>query len=120
MAEQEKVPLDPETAAEVLGRLKKLEARVAELNDKLSKVHITEEEWKVFYKVSSALAERAGIAMCAPTGCPPFGVPVFACIVVPACTRCSFLWMTACVLPACEKGDGTKPGPDFSGFGGFS
>jgi hypothetical protein len=36
---------------------KSLEARVAELEDKLSQVHITEDEMKAFQKVSSLLAQ---------------------------------------------------------------
>lgn len=46
---------------------KTLEARVAELEDKLSKVHITEDELKAFHKVSALLGGAAA------TGAPPAG-----------------------------------------------
>ena len=38
---------------------KSLEMRVAELEDKLSKQHITEEEWKTYQKVASSLGGQA-------------------------------------------------------------
>lgn len=38
---------------------KTLEMRVAELEDKLSKIHITEEELKTYHKVSNLLAGQA-------------------------------------------------------------
>ncbi len=43
---------------------KSLEARVAELEDRLSKVHITEDEMKAYHKVSSLLA-TGGVAAAA-------------------------------------------------------
>jgi hypothetical protein len=50
---------------------KSLEMRVAELEDKLAKVHITEEEMKAFHKVSSALGANpsAGCVVNCASGC---------------------------------------------------
>jgi hypothetical protein len=42
---------------------KSLEMRVAELEDKLSKVHITEEEMKAYQKVSSLIGQQAQPAL---------------------------------------------------------
>jgi len=41
------------------GQPKTLEMRVAELEDKLSKVHITEDEMKAYQKVSSLVGQQA-------------------------------------------------------------
>jgi len=41
---------------------KSLEMRVAELEDKLSKVHITEEEMKAYQKVSSLMGGGGGVS----------------------------------------------------------
>jgi Arc/MetJ-type ribon-helix-helix transcriptional regulator len=38
-----------------------LRAKVVELEAKLSKVHVTDEEWKTYWKVSSLLAGQAGL-----------------------------------------------------------
>jgi hypothetical protein len=48
------------------GQPKTLEMRVAALEDKLAKVHITEEELQAFHKVSALLgAHPAAMAQCA-------------------------------------------------------
>jgi hypothetical protein len=49
---------------------KTLEMRVAELEDKLSKIHITEEELKAYQKVSSLLGQGT-TGLIAGTGLPP-------------------------------------------------
>ena len=48
---------------------KSLEMRVAELEDKLSKVHITEEEMKAYQKVSSLMGGGGGISPSPQAGC---------------------------------------------------
>ena len=48
---------------------KSLEMRVAELEDKLSKVHITEEEMKAYQKVSSLMGGGAGGGISPQSGC---------------------------------------------------
>jgi hypothetical protein len=97
-------------------KLKKLEGRVAELEDKIRKLTVTEEEWKTFLKVSSVLTGQGGLPASA-MGCG--GVPqVFVgYAVLPACTRPCFLWMTACVVSACRPAGAGKPGDDFGDLG---
>lgn len=70
---------------------KSLEMRVAELEDKLSKIYITEEEWKAYQKVVSL---RGCIALC----CWPVHWP--------------------CGAPY-AKTEGGGAGPTGSGFGTF-
>lgn len=41
------------------GQSKTLEMRVAELEDKLSKIHITEDEMKAYQKVSALIGQQA-------------------------------------------------------------
>jgi hypothetical protein len=95
-----------------------LEARVAELNDKLSKLCITEEEWKAYQKVNSVLAGTAGLPPSAHERCPVIIVPLDR---HGNCGWCSYVWLASCAVPSCGKGDGgTKSGPDFSGLGGSS
>jgi uncharacterized protein YgbK (DUF1537 family) len=50
------------------GQSKTLEMRVAELEDKLSKIHITEDEMKAYQKVSGLLGQSAQPAL-SPTVC---------------------------------------------------
>jgi hypothetical protein len=52
---------------------KSLEMRVAELEDKLSKIHITEDEMKAFHKVSSLLGGGASAAPISPGANPAAG-----------------------------------------------
>jgi hypothetical protein len=58
---------------------KTLEMRVAELEDKLSKIHITEEEMKAYHKVSSLLAGQP-MAEAAPASAAPQLSPI-VCII---------------------------------------
>jgi hypothetical protein len=121
MAKQPNDPAGP--AAQPAGgddRIAKLEARITELTDKLSKLTITEDEWKTYQKVNAVLAGTAGLPPNARAGFLPVVTSAFFCSVSPACTRPCFLWMLACVLPPGPKGDGTNPGPDFSGLGSGS
>ena len=50
---------------------KTLEIRVAELEDKLSKVHITEEEMKTYNKVASLMGSQAALPPCSIAAAPP-------------------------------------------------
>ena len=118
MADDATGPAEAPKPEDVLGRIKQLEARVAELHDKLSKLHITEEEWKAYQKVNSVLAGYAGVPQDVAgggAGPPPPGVTPIG--VRQNCVRCFALWIAACVLPACFTGGGTNPGPDFGGLG---
>lgn len=109
---------------------KSLEMRVAELEDKLSKVHITEEEMKAYQKVSALIggggggggvSPRAGCILDCVGGC------INECAIVRACT------IRACTIRACTiirqctfecggecapGGGGLLGGGGFGGFGG--
>jgi hypothetical protein len=66
---------------------KTLEMRVAELEDKISKVHITEDEMRTFQKVSAALGPGAGTALqCAVAQC-----------IVQQCLQC----IHQCIIQQC-------------------
>ncbi len=105
---------------------KTLEMRVAELEDKLSKVHITEEEMKAYQKVSALIggggtggvSPRAGCVLDCTTGCIN-ECAIRACTIVRNCT------VRACTIRACtfECGGNCDPGGGGliggGGFGGF-
>lgn len=55
LGEKEETMADESTS----GQPKTLEMRVAELEDKLSKIHITEDEMKAYQKVSSLVGQQA-------------------------------------------------------------
>lgn len=96
-----------------------LEMRVAALEDKLSKVHITEEEMKTYQKVASLLGGGVPAAGSAPAlspqicnisrtpiwNCWRFRTPIFVCEC--QCGPCN---------PESSSGGGFGGG--FSGFGG--
>ena len=94
---------------------KTLEMRVAELEDRLSKLHVTEDELKAYHKVSSLVnqnAPQAGCIVDCSHGC------INECM-IRACT------IRACTIRACtyECGGGCAPGGGGGfgggGFGGF-
>jgi hypothetical protein len=105
---------------------KTLEMRVAELEDKLSKIHITEDELKAYHKVSSLLggggggiSPRAGCILDC-NGCIN-ECAIRACTIVRSCT------IRACTIRACTYecggecapgGGGLLGGGGFGGFGG--
>jgi hypothetical protein len=105
---------------------KTLEMRVAELEDKLSKVHITEEEMKAFHKVSALMggagaaggvSPQAGCVLDCSGGC------ISECA-IRACTIRNCTIVRFCtILRSCtfECGGGCAPGGGFGGggFGGF-
>jgi hypothetical protein len=117
MPDEKKGSPDPKKQADLLGRIEKLEARVAELNDKLSKFQFTEEEWKAYEKINSALAHAASTCGGAGEGGTPIAIPFLSFGLAKPCVRCSFQLMTACVLTAFQQGEGTKPGVEFDEFG---
>src|SRR6185369_3195577 len=98
---------------------KSLEMRVAELEDKLSKLHITEDEMKAYQKVSSLLGQGGGGGISPRAGC------VLDCNIVGNCiNECS---IRACTIRACTSeclaecsggGGGMIGGGGFGGFGG--
>jgi hypothetical protein len=93
MAEQGK-PEQPKT----------LEMRVAELEDKLSKVHITEEEMKAYHKVASLMGAQ-GVSSQIPQVCVTncFRCIIYRCIIHPVCT-CIFECSCGPCLPTTGSG----------------
>jgi hypothetical protein len=108
------------------GKEKTLEMRVAELEDKLAKVHITEEEMKAYQKVSAILggggggvSPRAGCILDCVGGC------INECA-IRACTIRACTIRACCIIRACtyECGGNCDPGGGGGligggGFGGF-
>ena len=99
---------------------KSLEMRVAELEDKLSKVHITEDEMKAYQKVSSLIggggAPNAGCVLDCVGGCIN-ECAIRACTVIRSCTIRACTIIRACTY---ECGGGCAPGGGgFSGGSGF-
>jgi hypothetical protein len=100
-----------------------LEMRVAELEDKLSKIHITEEEMKAYHKVSSLLGSSASAGGTVSAGC------VLDCVggcinecAIRACTirQCTIARFCT-IIRACtfECGGGCAPGGGGFSGGGF-
>ena len=107
---------------------KTLEMRVAELEDKLSKIHITEDEMKAYQKVSGLLGTAAPaaapcIAAHAAAPCIAAQAPAAACIASEGLNFASGCW-TECWAPIrqCIRQCWIfQPGGPFrSGGGGFS
>jgi hypothetical protein len=98
------------------GQPKSLEMRVAELEDKLAKVHVTEEEMKAYHKVSSALGAKGG------AGIPQVCV-IAQCIIRPSCTiyHCIIYPCIQCINECgggCIAGSGGATGGGFGTLGG--
>ena len=99
------------------GKEKTLEMRVAELEDKLAKLNITEEEMKAYQKVSSMLGE--GAAAAAP-GQPSTSIAcvVRTCIIRTCIIRnCIITCINECSCGPCIAGGGGGIGG--GGFGGL-
>jgi hypothetical protein len=73
---------------------KSLEMRVAELEDKLSKIHITEEEMKTYQKVASLVGQGAGGGSALS---PQFCI-IYRCIINPIC----IIRPNCIIRPVCE------------------
>jgi hypothetical protein len=92
---------------------KSLEMRVAELEDKLSKIHITEEEMKAYHKVASLVGHTGA----APTAQSSQNLSYFCisscyyCYSCYYCTRC----LTEC--SECIVVQPTNPGGPIGAFG---
>jgi len=107
---------------------KSLEMRVAELEDKLSKIHITEDEMKAYHKVSSLMGGGAA-ATPASSGVSPAAGCIADCVggcinecairacVIRQCTIARY----CTIIRACtyECGGGCAPGGSGSSGGGF-
>jgi hypothetical protein len=99
---------------------KSLEMRVAELEDKLSQMHVTEDEMKAYHKVSSLMGGGGGTAS-PQAGCILDCVnqcinecAIRACTVVRSCTIRACTIIRSCTY---ECGGGCAPGGG-GGFGG--
>jgi hypothetical protein len=92
---------------------KTLEMRVAELEDKLSKLNITEEEMKAYQKVSSLLGGESGTAPS--TALSPQICTIVRCIVRPICIFHCII-RTICICYEC--GGGCLPGGGAGSAGG--
>jgi hypothetical protein len=100
---------------------KTLEMRVAELEDKLSKLHVTEDEMKAYQKVSALMGSQAGPSPHIPTVCVINRCIVANCItqtcITQQCIRqpciyeCTCGPCNSCILQS------KPPGGDFGGFG---
>ena len=91
---------------------KSLEMRVAELEDKLSKIHITEEEMKAYHKVASLTGH--GGAAAGPALSPQLCV-ISRCVISPGC----IIRPTCIIRPACECFECGGCGPCAAGGTGF-
>ena len=99
---------------------KTLEMRVAELEDRLSKMHVTEDELKAYHKVSALVnAPQAGCVVdcsgcineCAIRACSIRPCIVRYCTIIRYCTyECG---------GGCAPGGGGFSGGGGGGFGGF-
>ena len=100
---------------------KSLEMRVAELEDKLAKLHITEDEMKAYQKVSSALGASAGAA----SGGIPQVCTIAQCVIRPQCIIRPNCIIYNCIIHQCiqqcinECGGGCLPGAGGGTAGGF-
>jgi hypothetical protein len=97
---------------------KTLEMRVAELEDKLSKIHITEDEMKAYQKVSSLVGQQAAPSpipqVCVASRC--ISVACISTCIATSCIRQPCIYECTCGPCSCilqSKG----PGGDFGGFG---
>jgi hypothetical protein len=97
---------------------KSLEMRVAALEDKLAKLHITEEEMRAYEKVSSLLGGGAAAQAGAPVAAPTPLIPQ-VCSIVPRArfVQCWPIFRSPIINAECN-GCGPCAGGGFSGFGG--
>lgn len=107
---------------------KSLEMRVAELEDKLSKIHITEDEMKAYHKVSSLIgggsaAATAGSGVSPAAGCVSdcIGGCISECQIRACIIRQCTIARYCTIIRACtfECGGGCAPGGFGSSGGGF-
>ena len=105
---------------------KSLEMRIAELEDKLAKMHVTEDEMKAYQKVSSLMGQGAQAAQPAAgcvvdcTGCINECM-IRACTVVRYCIvrYCTVIRNCTIIRDCFECGGGCAPGGGGFGGGGF-
>jgi hypothetical protein len=107
-------------------KAKSLEARVAELEDKLAKIHVTEDEMKAYQKVSSLIggaSPAAGCVVDCSGGCInecAIRACIRQCTIIRQCTvirQCTII--RQCTWECFECGGGCAPGGGGFGGGGF-
>ena len=99
---------------------KTIEMRLAEIEDKLSQMHITEEEMKAYNKVASAMGGSAMGAQVSPQIPISRGIsPIHRiCIIRMICIcPCGPCYECTCGPCACIQGGGGGFGGGFGGFG---
>jgi hypothetical protein len=104
---------------------KTIEMRLAALEDKLSKMHVTEEEMKAFQKVSSLMAADPSLGAAA-QGAVPQVTPQLSPIVCQIARSRFVCWPPTivprvfcfeCICGPCNPGGGGFGGGGFGGFG---
>jgi hypothetical protein len=96
---------------------KTLEMRVAELEDKLSKLHVTEEEMKAYHKVASVMGQQAQPSL-SPQICVINRCIIANCITACSCIRPSCIYECTCgPCGGCIVQSKHPGGGDFGGFG---
>jgi hypothetical protein len=112
---------------------KTIEMRLAEIEDKLSQMHITEEEMKAYHKVSNALGMGSSTMGASTMGATPQAgaqLPIGVNRGISPIHRiCIIRWNCACICPCgpgvcnectcgpCSGGGGGGFGGGFGGFG---
>jgi hypothetical protein len=112
------------------GEQKTLEMRVAELEDRLAKVHVSEEEMKTYQKVASLVGGQAPavhsaciaaacVQQCVISQCIISQCIISQCIVRQCVIRQCIV--AQCIIQQCinECGGGCAPGGGLAGGGGF-
>ena len=109
---------------------KTLEMRVAELEDKLSQVHITEDEMATYTKVAAKLGAAGSCQSFQPTTSPCIAQPIQPCVaqtctihcIIQQCIiRCIIkppIYWNDCIGP-CAPGNCATGGLGGGGFGGL-
>ncbi len=100
------------------GDIRSLELRIAELEDKLAKLHVSEEEMKAYEKVS-ALMGGATTAATESAAAGPTGVPISRArlVCVNRGVRQIQRFCYECTCGPCAEGGGYTGGGGFGGFG---
>ena len=99
------------------GSEKSLEMRVAELEDKLSKIHITEDEMKAYHKVSSLLGTAGTQPAAPPTAIPQLCQIARYCTVARYCTIVRYCTIISNCAECINECGGGLPGAGGGGFG---
>jgi hypothetical protein len=107
------------------GHGKTLEMRVAELEDKLAQLHISEEEMQTYHKVASKLGAAAPSQQCTPCMAAQAQQPMVAPQLYPIYYRCYYYrcyyyhcyYYNDCILATGPTGGAGGGGGGFGGFG---